>query len=357
MGIDRLNKGEWSEVYAFIKIASNGKLNIGDSNLQTKTNESYKVFKIIKSEDDRILEIGDNDVIIKTKDESLEVATIDKEKFKNISDELLSTIISSTEKTFEVTKVKKFLNDIGIKKLKGSCNEKPDIVLDLQKNIDLIRRILSFSIKSQIGNPATILNASQKTNFVYNIVDLELNDKEIDELNSKNPKTIINTIMKNGGALRYSNINDKTFESNIKSIDSLLPDILAQLLLYTYRSGVKGIKEVFDSVNLIIPNGYTEEQFNIYALKRLKSMIYLSATTMITNDDFYKGDRIDGGMIIVKVNGELICYDLYNLKEFKEYLYRNLKFESPSRSRHNYAKIYKENGVLKFKLNLQIRYK
>lgn len=354
---DKLNKGEWSEVYAFIKIAGEGKLNVGDSDLNIKTNESYKIFKIIKEDDDRVLEITNDDVIIKDVDEKLKIIEINKQDFKNLSKKLLNTIKSSTKKTFEANTVKEFLNNIGITQLKGSCNKKPDIVLDVQKNIDLIRRKLNFSIKSQIGNPATILNASQKTNFIYDVVDIELSDQQIDELNGKNPKTIINSILSQGGKLKYSRINDATFESNIKSIDSLLPEILSELLVYTYKSGIKGVHEVFKNVELRIPAGYTNDQFYNYALKRIKEMIYLSATTMITNDDFYNGERINGGIIIVNVNGELICYDLYNIDDFKEYLYKNMKFESPSRSRHQYAKIYRENNDLKFKLNLQIRYK
>ncbi|MDK2802715.1 MAG: HpaII family restriction endonuclease [Oscillospiraceae bacterium] len=357
MEVERLNKGEWSEVYAFIKIASDGLLDVGDSDLQVKTNESYKVFRIIKDQDDRIIEIEDNNVVIKNISEQLKLKTICKKEFKKLSDRLLNMIIVSNEKTFEYNEIKNFFNYMGIKKLKGKCDVKSDIILDLQKNIDIIRRILSFSIKSQIGNPATILNASQKTNFVYDIVGVELNDEEINELNLKNPKIIINKVMEKGGELKYLNVNDKTFENNIKSIDFLLSDILSQLIVYTYRTSIKGIQEVLESIDLTVPNGYSNKQFHLYVLKRLKELIYLSATTMITNDDFYNGDRINGGIIIVKFNGQLVCYDLYNIDDFKNYLYKNIKFESASRKRHNYGKIYRDDNKLKIKLNLQIRYK
>ncbi|OIR23956.1 HpaII family restriction endonuclease [Bathymodiolus thermophilus thioautotrophic gill symbiont] len=38
------------------------------------------------------------------------------------------------------------------------------------------------------------------------------------------------------------------------------------------------------------------------------------------------------------------------------YLYENTKFESASSSRHNYGKIYQQEGEMYFNLNLQIRF-
>lgn len=40
-----------------------------------------------------------------------------------------------------------------------------------------------------------------------------------------------------------------------------------------------------------------------------------------------------------------------------EYVNNNLRFESPSASRHGYMEMYKENGKHFLKLNMQIRFK
>ena len=42
-------------------------------------------------------------------------------------------------------------------------------------------------------------------------------------------------------------------------------------------------------------------------------------------DEFTKAH---GGYIVVKNNGDVICYHLYNRDEFLSYLYENTKFES-----------------------------
>jgi hypothetical protein len=63
------------------------------------------------------------------------------------------------------------------------------------------------------------------------------------------------------------------------------------------------------------------------------------------------------GILVVKNNGEVVFYYLYNRKNFEEYLFKNVAFERPSTNRHKYGSIYKENGIDKIKLNLQIRFK
>jgi type II restriction enzyme len=64
-----------------------------------------------------------------------------------------------------------------------------------------------------------------------------------------------------------------------------------------------------------------------------------------------------GGYLIVKENGDILCYHIYNRNKFEDYLLNNTKLETASSSRHKFGKIYEENGVLYFNLNLQVRFK
>ena len=62
------------------------------------------------------------------------------------------------------------------------------------------------------------------------------------------------------------------------------------------------------------------------------------------------------GILVVKMNGEVVFYYLYNRKSFEAHLFRNVYFERPSTSRHQYGEIYQSNGKFFIKLNLQIRF-
>ena len=63
-----------------------------------------------------------------------------------------------------------------------------------------------------------------------------------------------------------------------------------------------------------------------------------------------------GEYLIVKENGDVLCYHIYNRNEFEDYLLNNTKLDTASSSRHEFGKIYEEEGELYFNLNLQIRF-
>lgn len=63
-----------------------------------------------------------------------------------------------------------------------------------------------------------------------------------------------------------------------------------------------------------------------------------------------------GGYLIVKEDGDVLCYHIYNKNEFENYLFNNTKLETASSGRHDFGSIYQENGDMYIKLNLQIRF-
>jgi HpaII restriction endonuclease len=48
---------------------------------------------------------------------------------------------------------------------------------------------------------------------------------------------------------------------------------------------------------------------------------------------------------------------LSNRSQFEDYLFANTKLETASSTKHDFGKVYEENGNFYFKLNLQIRFK
>jgi len=63
-----------------------------------------------------------------------------------------------------------------------------------------------------------------------------------------------------------------------------------------------------------------------------------------------------GGYLVVKDDGEILCYHIYNRNDFEEYLLSNTKIINPSLTRLKFGKVYKDNETFYIKLNLQIRF-
>ena len=64
----------------------------------------------------------------------------------------------------------------------------------------------------------------------------------------------------------------------------------------------------------------------------------------------------NGGYIIVREDGEVLCYHLYNRNDFEDYLLKNTRFDRGGAGRHGYAVVEKVDGRYYIKLNLQIRF-
>jgi hypothetical protein len=64
----------------------------------------------------------------------------------------------------------------------------------------------------------------------------------------------------------------------------------------------------------------------------------------------------NGGYIIVKEDGDIVCYHFFDRNDLEDYLFYNTVFDTPSTTRHQFGDVYKENGEYFIKLNLQVRF-
>ena len=63
-----------------------------------------------------------------------------------------------------------------------------------------------------------------------------------------------------------------------------------------------------------------------------------------------------GGYIVVREDGEVLCYHVYDRNEFQDYLLKNTKLETPGSKKHEFGKLYRDKDGLLMKLCLQIRF-
>ena len=68
-------------------------------------------------------------------------------------------------------------------------------------------------------------------------------------------------------------------------------------------------------------------------------------------------DEANGGYIIVTAQGDVLAYHIYNRAFFEAYLLNQTKYERGSTTRPGFASLYKEDGKIYMKLNLQVRFK
>ena len=349
------NRGEWSEIYTFFKLLADGKLHAANADLSLNPTSYYPIVKIIRQQKSFTFEyvLDDTNVSITKNDSHAVLRTIGRNELASAAADLLSAI-SQAKATFEVPAVDEILNKCEITSLKEPHADKGDISLvahDSKVNQDVS---LSFSIKSQLGASSSLLNASGATNFKFDIAG-KLSDSEIESLNSLGPKKLISDLTHRGFVIKLAEIYNEQFEANLKMIDSLMPKIVAEIVLAYYSGRGTLFTELLDVViaNDVLDYGKSAAETYTHKVKTLLTDVALGMTPSKPWSGNYDAT---GGYIIVKYDGEIVCFHTYNREEFRNYLMGTTKLDTPGTEKHNFGHIYREGAELCIDLNLQIRF-
>ncbi len=352
------NKGEWSEIYTLLKLLGDKEMSIGDKDLNKVPGLLYPIIKILRDEKDESYEYSVEDEIKIIQDESV-VISIGIDEFKSKAKLLLSKIKESENASFEIPEIEGFLNQIRCSSLKAGSSVKTDIriiVHDLKTNQ---QPELGFSIKSQLGSPSTLLNAGKTTNFIYEVSgNIDGNDVElINSIEERGKiKARIEEIYNKGCELDFLDTEKDIFKNNLVLIDSLLPNILAEIVKIFYSSSYSKVSEVVLELERDNPLNFDTKYNHKYYKYKIKKFLTEVAVGMMPGTVWGGVYDATGGYLIVKEDGNILAYHLYNRNEFENYLYYNTKLETADSSRHDFGKIYNKNGNFFFKLNLQIRF-
>lgn len=367
------NKGEWSEIYTFLKLLGDGKLYGADANLDKKDDIFYDILKIIRNEQIGVLHFifdGSSKTVSVQNDNGEVKVTVDSEEFKIQAETLCDKIINTKgTAAFEVVETADFMREILCSKLKAPSADKSDILIKVHDFNTGLEPTLGFSIKSRLGKPSTLLNAGVNTNFIFEICG-NINDQQMNYINKMLVETQKNGVIKrdisvaarldyiknNGMSLLFKKMNGETFQNNLILIDSDLPKIVGHAMLEYYLNGTNKILDALDSVTLKNPLNYDLSQGHQYYHYKFKKLLTESALGMLPGKVWSGRADANGGYIIVREDGEVLCYHLYNRNEFEDYLLNNTRFDRGGAGRHEYATVKKVDDKYYISLNLQIRF-
>ena len=352
------NKGEWSEAYVLLRLLAQGKMYAADENLEQIDSMYFPIIKILRDEiknrkyeyavdnNDRKIDIYYNGQLVKSHFQT---------QFTSEADYLYDKIVEGGSRAFAIEHTEEFLRDIGCERLAAPSSDKTDISMQIYDINTGYSPVCGFSIKSEIGNAPTLINATGATNFIYEVEGLS--DEQIDSINAIDTRTKIRDrmerIFNEATSVKFVKVNSSVFANNLMLIDSRLHEIVAEALICHYRDGLGTCKDVVAALEESNPLNFPAQGYYNYKFKELLCCAALGMTPATVWDGH---DEANGGYIVVTSAGKVLAYHIYNRDFFKEYLMNNTKYERASTSRHGFASLYKEDGKTYVKLNLQIRF-
>ena len=350
------NKGEWSELYAFLKLLSQGRVYAANERVEKIDEVYYPILKIMREETKgEVLNYVIRDDNIDIEFQSNLILSVDRTEMESKANQLMKEIASHSG-SFELEEIANFANGIKVTKIKAPSADTTDISMQIKDIHTNFVRNVGFSIKSEVGHAPTLLNAGMTTNFIYKVMGIT--SEQAEEINAIETRTKIKDRMAKiaelGGSVKYCGMNHDGFKRNLIMVDSSMPEILGNMLLYFYSEDVKECDRLVDMLGERDPLGYGDAMMYTYKFKKFLCSCALGMKPAKPWDGL---DEANGGYIIVKSNGEILAYHIYNRNFFEQYLLDNTILEKASTTRHDYMSLYQENGEMYIKMNLQVRFR
>ena len=372
------NKGEWSEVYIFLKLLVDGRIYAADKNLRRIPDTYLDIIRILREEHpNEVYDYLPGNTVSITKNDTLVGPNLPKAEYNQIKDEIWNYMKQSSGGSIVIPDAEKFLSKIHITKLKSPAFSKSkifggteDITMEVSDYRSGMETVLSFSCKSDLTAASTLFNASgDNTNFVFEVVG-PIDDNVMDEFNSlTNEKghiligKRIQYLKDLGCDLIFERPFKKYAERNlILSGGKEMPLLVGALLKHYYwdNEGNASGSSVMDGISYLISHDIAEYHVSNVAdlyKRKIGVLLFDMFTGMRLSKDWDGKASVNGGYIVVKGDGDVVAFHSILAEQFKEFLIHSLAFESPSASRHHYMSIYKVDGKYKLNLNMQIRFK
>lgn len=355
------NKGEWSEVYALFKLLADGIVYAGDDKMKRIDALYYPIIEALRKE-------TSYDLIFRRGDVSVSLSIDGEDAFEEISvdefithSKLLLEDIKSHQGAFTLPDTEVFLERLRCTSLKAKSMDKADIRLIIHDPRTKINSLMGYSIKSQLGNPATLLNASQATNWTFRIEGCPLSSRQVEEINSITTKQKIldrvSALKELGADMVFVRVEHSVFSHNLRMLDGDLPLIIAHLLLLQTSLRTSSLLELVDALARLNPLCCEEDFARDYYTYKVKHLLVATALGMVPAKPWTGRYDVNGGYLVVKEDGDVLCYHFYDRNRVEDYLLSNAYLERSSTTRHDYGYIEEKNGDFLFRLNLQIRLK
>ncbi len=379
------NKGEWSEIYIFLKLLHDGKVYAADKDMNRLTTVYLNILKILREEIPGFLyEYNTGDPITIDLNGASVGPNVSLTDIETVKNELWNLFVTTPNGNISSNSIESFLNSIHINKLKSPPSSTgnffggtEDIVLQVSDYRTSIISNVGFSCKSEFAHKATLFNASKdNTNFRFEL--LNMNDSIMNTINNlfeqKNKKD--GTVKYNiavGQRMKELKLHGVEIEFDRQLVENAtrnvvlsggveMPAIIATMLKYYYwvNNGETAHSSFSESISYLVSENPANYEFSdIDSIYRAKvgKLLFDMFTGMRLSKPWDGRSNVTGGYIVAKNDGDVLAYHTTLADEFKDFLVEKLGMETPSSSRHNAMQIYKEDNRYFINFNLQVRFK
>lgn len=351
----RGNKGEWGEAFTLLWFLAGNRLYNANIHGEKLLNEPNVVLAVLRTETSgakNIFVIHEHDVVVKK--DGVVIGTFDKSIFKEAACSLFERIQKQGPPASHHEQ--ELLKRIGCESLKAGSNEKADLIAIVRDGFLASTVPRLYSIKTLIGSKPSLANASGHSYIDYELKNFDRLNAEDCEIIAESAKSKI--VEKTQYILGVCNsptphIRSDIFKRNLLRCHWEAPEIIGMAFIYGQLN--RG-KYVIDSIADLVQRNPLAIEKDDYgdAIRQ-----YLLGTVLkLTPGKPWRGPVQVDGYLLATDDGEVLSYQVSQLREFADYLLLHASWDTPSTDRHSDtgAIVQREDGAWIYTLNCCVRY-
>lgn len=351
-------KREWGELYAFFRLLADGYVYAGTPEVKKNEAQKLSVAMIQREEHDGTRRyIIENEEAIHIIGEKIDKRVL-REDFSAVAELILGAVKESREnEVMSPDGVEEFLDEVAIYDLEARTDDRTDFYVAFYS---IETPLVGFCVRSRLGAMFPLLDGGRTANFKFEQTGIKFATPTVNKINAfGEEEDVVGRMLmleRLGGILKYSDVADKVFRSNLCMIDLHFPRVLAEMLRIMQLDGITKVSELTDVMKKINPLKIKDELISKhgYYEYKMKQFLLALALGMRPAKLFTGVDSAISGFLLVGGSGEVLCYQKSDRETFADFLFYNSRFEKGSTEKDKYGYLERENGVYYFKLNLKI---
>ena len=350
-------KREWCELYTFFRLLTEGKVTLGTAKAK-KGEIDWPIAMIQREEHDGTRCYYIEKEMVRIKGENSE-KSVPREDFGIVADLILQAVKSSSED--EVTSpdgVEEFLDEVAIFDLEAKTEDRTDFYIAFWHPE---APLSGFSVRSRLSAMNPLLDGGRAANLKLEQSGVKFATPTVNKINAlpEAPNEVAERMLlieRLGGVLKYSDVADRVFRSNLLMIDLHFPRVLTEMVRIMHLDDITRISELTEVIKQMNPLKIKDELVNKHGFYEFKVKQFLMALVLgMRPAKIYNGlDSAVEGILLVDGNGEVLCYHKSEKQIMEDFLFLNTRLEKGSLEKDKYGFLERENGVYYFKLNAKI---
>lgn len=348
---------EWSELYTFFRLLADGRVEAGQTTLDAAPALMLPVAAILRQEHDgpRTYTILPDTVRITSQEHT---RSVERSDFDAAARLILSALHASPAAEPESPDgIEAFLDSLNLYDLEPQTTDRTDLSLCFWSP-DAPPE--GLRIQSRLAPFTPLLDGGRAANFKFEQTGIRFATPTVSKINATgDPDDVVARMLqieRLGGVLRYSDVADKIFRSNLSLLDLHMGRLLAETTRLMWLDGITRVNELTEAVAALNPLKIKDELITRHGFytHKMKEFLLALAAGMRPAKIYNGTESAIAGMLFVDGSGHVRCYRRADRQTYADFLFGHTRLERGSTAGDKYGYLERENGLYYFRLNLKV---